>query len=545
MRSSNYLDGLAPSEKEGLHRRLYDLQTGKCYICDEPIDLEVHKDQLDIDHIEPIAMGGSDNENNFALTHSHCNRSKGASDIRVARRLAEFENLQQMAREQGARGASLGDVLKKYSGAKARLRLNRTEDYVEFSFPEAGDNKVQRATLYKDGLSNTECFFAVAPLEYIHHDDRINPRSIGANVRGLIEEFLKKRPQLHVGLAWWRPEEDGAGQLKLFDGQHKAAAQIMLGIKELPVRVFVKPDVDVLVTTNTNAGSKLRQVAFDTAVMRHLGSTLYLDRVGQYRKMQELAEDDWSFSESDLVRFFRGEQREMQRYIVDAQRDAITHDKDNRLLEFVEWSGKSADRPIAYTAVERSFFHEFLYQKALDSPIDEGFEDGSNPRDLEREQMIRLMSLFADVFFVGKWDPDFGGRRIENRVHRGERIPEDHLRAWRIARAEVIANVMRWIRRVIDNYFAYTGRVVNNDRLLQVTLPDELWDRIEAFLENLSKLPCWTDKELSTTVFGPKQNLDYWDKVFSYGVTPNNIRVLAKGLNILEMINKGPITNQV
>ncbi len=83
-------------------------------------------------------------------------------------------------------------------------------------------------------------FFAAFPLEYLHHDDRINPRSIGANIRGLIEEFLQKRPQLHVALAWWAPETDGAGLLKVFDGQHKAAAQILLGTRELPVRVFVE-----------------------------------------------------------------------------------------------------------------------------------------------------------------------------------------------------------------------------------------------------------------------------------------------------------------
>lgn len=545
MRNSSYLSGLVPSEIEDLQKRLHDRQAGMCYICDEQIDLGVHKDQLDVDHIEPLAMGGSDSENNFALTHSHCNRSKGASDIRVARRLAEFEKMQQSAKERGARGASLGDVLAKYNGAKARLRLNRNSEFVEFSYPEAGDSKIKSAPLFKDVLSESEYFFAVAPLEYIHHDDRINPRSIGANVRGLIEEFLRKRPQLHVGLAWWSPEDDGAGKLKLFDGQHKAAAQIMLGVRHLPIRVFVEPNVDILVTANTNAGSKLRQVAFDAAVMRHLGSTLYSDRVEQYKKMQSLAEDDWGFSESDLVRFFRGESREMQRYIVDAQRDAITHNKDNHLLEFVEWSGKSADRPIAYTAVEGSFFRELLFKKALDTPIGEGLEAGTNPRELEREQMIRLMSLFADTFFVGKWDPDLGGRRIEVRVLSGERIPEEHLRAWRIARAEVIANVMRWLRLVIENYFAFTGTVVNGDRLLQVKLPDELWNRIEGFLNSLSKLPCWSDKELSSIVFGPKQNLDYWEKVFRDGVTPNNIRVLAKGLDILEMINRSPITNSV
>ena len=109
-------------------------------------------------------------------------------------------------------------------------------------------------------------FFASVPLEYLHHDDRINPRPIGSSIRGLIEEFLSKNPQLHVALAWWAPQQDGAGPLKVFDGQHKAAAQILLGIKDLPVRIFVEPDINVLLDANTNAGGKLGQVPFDIAI---------------------------------------------------------------------------------------------------------------------------------------------------------------------------------------------------------------------------------------------------------------------------------------
>lgn len=375
-----------------------------------------------------------------------------------------------------------------------------------------------------------------SPLQYLHHDDRINPRSIGSNIRGLIEEFQKKRPQLHVGLAWWAPDDDGAGEVKIFDGQHKAAAQILLGAKELPVRVFVRPDVNVLLQANTNAGGKLRQVAFDAAVMRHLGSSLYAERVRQYKSMRGLAEDDYSFSEQDLVRFFRGERREMERYIIDAQRDGVTHDQSNRLLEFVEWSGKGADRPLSYTTIEGSFFREFLFKKALDTPIDEGLEQGTNARVLEREQMVRMMSMFADTFFVGKWDPETGGRQLESRVQKGESIPGDHLRAWRIAREEVLANVLRWIRLVIANYYAYTAKVVREDRMLQSRIPDELWSRIANFLEALSALPCWIDKNLSTTVFGPKQNLDFWERVFTTGVAPTGVRILAEPLDLNSMI---------
>lgn len=53
---------------------------------------------------------GPDEENNFAPTHASCNRSKGAADLRVARRMAEFDRLHEAARQRGERGAP--DILK-------------------------------------------------------------------------------------------------------------------------------------------------------------------------------------------------------------------------------------------------------------------------------------------------------------------------------------------------------------------------------------------------------------------------------------------------
>jgi hypothetical protein len=241
MAQSRYLAGLDAERRAKLEQKLLARQTGRCFICDEPIDLMLHKGQLDIDHIDPLIEDGLDAKNNFALTHASCNRSKGAANLEIARRLAEFERLQARAQEAGKRGANLGDVLNRHGGAKALLRIRREAAHVEFVIPEIGDNDIRKVPIYHDKLSGMDSFFTDLPLEYLHHDDRINPRSIGANIRGLIEEFQHKRPQLHVGLAWWTPEDDGAGAVKVFDGQHKAAAQVLLGARELPVRVSSSP----------------------------------------------------------------------------------------------------------------------------------------------------------------------------------------------------------------------------------------------------------------------------------------------------------------
>src|SRR5580704_4781368 len=216
---SLYLNTLSADQRKELEARLLRSQEGKCFICGKAIDPTLHANAVDIDHVEPLKVGGKDDPSNFALTHSSCNRSKQASDLRVARVLAKFASIRdEVAKEN--RGANLSDVLRNYKGALYELPLAIEPDHVSLSFPELGKNEVHWVPLYRDDLSGLQYFFAKIPIEYLFHDDRINPRAVGGSLNGLIEEFHKKRPQLQVALGWTALEDgQGKAKVKVFDGQ--------------------------------------------------------------------------------------------------------------------------------------------------------------------------------------------------------------------------------------------------------------------------------------------------------------------------------------
>jgi hypothetical protein len=65
MGQSRYLAGLDAEQRAKLEHKLLARQSGRCFICDDPIDLVLHKGQLDIDHIDPLIEEGLDSENNF------------------------------------------------------------------------------------------------------------------------------------------------------------------------------------------------------------------------------------------------------------------------------------------------------------------------------------------------------------------------------------------------------------------------------------------------------------------------------------------------
>jgi hypothetical protein len=533
---SLYLNSLSREQRKELEKRLLSGQHGNCFICEKSIDPVLHADSVDIDHVEPIKIGGKDDPSNFAITHSSCNRSKQASDLRVARVLARFAAIRDEVAPEN-RGPNLGDVLRHYKGAAYELPLKTAGSEVSFSFPDLGDSAVHKVPLYRDDLSGLQYFFAKLPIEYLFHDDRINPRAVGGSLNGLIDEFHRKRPQLQVALAWVElKEQSGRARIRVFDGQHKATAQVLLGVRQVPLRVFLNPNVDVLLTANTNAGTTLRQIAFDKSVQRHLGSALFLDRIERYRKERGLPTDAENFSEQDLVNHFRGEWREMRRYILDSVRDSITHHAENRLKDYIDFAGKGKEKPLSYSSIEKTFYSFFIYGDALEVPLNYRVEENENPRELEKQQILKLMNLIADSVYMGRFDPALGTARIENQIQKGGDVPEPHLCAFRLSREEILYVWLRLVRQIVQNYFITTGKPIQEDKVFQYPFPEPLWDSIENFIVNLRKMPLWINRDLSLSVFGGKQNYEYWQTIFESGRTPQGQQVIPAGINLMKMI---------
>lgn len=308
---SLFLSRQTPDERHALISRLHNAQSGKCFICEEKVDLVVHKNAIDSRRQRrPEQLFAHPRELQPLKTGFELGSRAYPVPILAAKKALEEEN----------RSSNLGDLLTDSGGGNHKLGFKIEGNTVTYSFAELGDNTLCTVPVYEDELSGFRYFFARMPIQYLAHDSHINPRSIGANISKLVEEFYQKRPQLHVALAWLGSKE-GRSAIHVFDGQHKAAAQIMLGVRYLPVRVFIDPDPDTLITTNTNAGTTLKQVAFDKSVQRHLGSALYQDRVHRFQTETGRAEDDMRFSERDLVNHFKGQSREIKRFILDALRN--------------------------------------------------------------------------------------------------------------------------------------------------------------------------------------------------------------------------------
>ena len=530
--ASKFLSSLSEVDYKNLTIKLLNIQSNVCFICQKKIDLDIQ--ETNIDHIVPLANKGKDSEDNFAVTHASCNKSKQDSNLYIARVLHRLKSLQDDIQEKDSRSASLKDLLRIEGGSKFDFQSKIENNMLVYSFSEIGDNYIYQAPIFTDKLSGEITTFLELPLEYIHHDSLINPRGINSSISLLVKEFYKGNPQLHLSLARLNDKK-----IQVFDGQHKAVAQILLGVKRILIRLFINPNVDRLTETNTNAGSSLRQIAFDKSIMRQLNNTLYFEKIKKYQFDHTLSEDCFDFSEEQLADYFKGENVNIKKYIIDSIKHSITYSKENRLKDFIDFEGKAKELPISYSAFEKTILSIFIDSKLIiRTNISYKSDEGENPRELEISQLVKMLNIVADEIYVGKFNPDIGVFRIEQKIidKKDIEITDDHLTAYRISKEEILYNWLLYLKKVIENYFANTGKLYESNRLFQEKFPDQLWVNITRFIKNLRSLPLWKDKSMASTVFSGKNNYDFWKVTFETGKTPDGVVILAKPLNYIEMI---------
>lgn len=533
--ASKYLASLSTDEYAELSEKLWNIQNHQCFICEEEINYDLHLNKTtNIDHIVPLANKGKDAEENFAITHESCNKSKQDANLKIARILQRLNKIQKEVQAESSKAASLKDVLRHFNGSKHKFKYKIENGIIKYSFPNNGDNTRYETPLFTDFLSKEKSCFIELPIEYLFHDEIINPRGINSSISKLIKEFDKQNPQLHLSLA-----RIDNGKIKIFDGQHKVVAQILLGTRKFVVRIFVEPNVDRLTETNTNAGSTLRQIAFDKSIMRQLNNTLYSERIKKYQIEHGLTEDNFSFSEQQLIDFFKGDGANVKKYIIDSIKHSITNANDNKLKDYIDFEGKSKELPISYSAFDKTILSSFINSKlVLNTPIDDKSDEGKNPRELEINQIVRVLNILAEVIYINKFLPEVGTARVEKKIidNKDSDITDDHLLAFRISKEEILYNWLQYLKMVIKAYFTNLGKMIPEEKIFQTEFDNQLWINIENFVKNLALLPLWKDRSMASTIFSGKNNYDYWKVILESGKSVDGAIVLAKPLNFMEMI---------
>lgn len=467
------------------------------------------------------AEKGRDDESNWALLHKVCNRKKGAKPLLLARSLYRFEKDKKKYGEDFKFGKVL-EIFRETDGKPLRtkgLDGNRVEIVYK---NEKGIDVQEQIPIYEDPSgSGFLSVFTTLPIDYVFHDGELNPRPISEKDTNLIEEFYYQNPQLHVCLC--RADEVGeVGDLKkikvlLFDGQHKAAAQLYAGKKYLPLRIFIKYDKDKLKEVNFRAHTDLVQMEFFKSITAEVGHGLFAEKFKEYLNTHPTERtSEKSFLNS--IESHKG-RKEIKKYFNEWLEHSILHpekispEKQNTMTRFIEAEKtRKRKKPISYNSFKKTFIRFFVYRDFADEAISP--TDGYM-RLAERENLIRLMNKIAEKILVGKFDEIRGAHKLEEMIRKGHKIPEEHIKAYRVFRPKVFEVWCEVLSEAIKAFLKLKGklseRYAKEGKIFWCKLDEEEWSEIGKMVDRIADHKLWEakDAEIVEAIGTTKKDVAY------------------------------------
>ena len=533
------LAALSADERASLIDRLLKAQNSLCYIDGKIINLQVHK--VDIDHIIGFSRGGPDDESNWALAHQSCNRAKGARDLLLQRRMYRYKS---DVEKHGSSPSSLmrnftvHDALEEFFPNRQVVGVKRHADSIQLSYNDGDEPVTQEYQLIADsGDPKILSFVGMIPFSCLHHDPEINPRSI-VDLEPMIEEFYNGNPQLQPSLATLDfAEPSGTGKVMLFDGQHKAAAQLYLHRPCLFARVFINPDRNKLKQTNYRAHTRLAQIHFPQLINDRVGADLFQEEFDRYLQQADQAKkSEQSFFneafEPQQRSEFRGYFQSFLRYEILSSTEG---DESNQILGFVETIvARSRRYPLAYDTLQRTFLDKFVFLSLAGEPLDETIQ----MRELERQNLVKLMNMFVEeVLSAGRFELGRGIYRIEETLlEQPDAIPESHLRAYRICRKPAMVvwceELCQAIQVLLNTRLRYKTPSWSQQRPLWLEMQEDDWIAIRKMIQAIRDHKIWgerTNGEILSSVTSNTQR--DWQSMLLEGKLPGREEQLLPKLD--------------
>ena len=443
----------------------------RCFIDGHPIESE---DDLEFDHIVPVAAGGATTVNNLAPVcrkHNRQKRTMSLSEYRDYLRLSAFfvDGLPKYLDDVIlAKGQKLGRPLQYEIGQSADAVIV----YVE--------NGPKTFSLYTCPVTGWQYFYALIPTQHLKNDTELQPRALRQESMWGLYRHFQRNTQLAPSIC----RLDGNGALLLFDGQHKAAAQIWAGRRAVECKIYITPEAKRLKETNLEAHQSYRQMSFYSFELMKK----YADICGE--DWNEYAMLEGPKSEKGFVEFIVSVKKKSAAIARSEVKQAIEwrilNDPANKLNDFTSDKNRARRQPLTHNRIKKTIFRHLL------SPIpsDVEFESPGDLRNTEERNLIRLMSIIAEEGLIDRWNPEAADATHQ----RTERIfSAGAIRAW----VRILSNILNahlqlylvgpeeaqrvMYRDLVDEQFEWTRRFIRR------IFAHSVWDAPDTSIQDISK----------------------------------------------------------
>ena len=361
------------------------LKHSNCYICNELLE-NYSRDEIQFDHIYAYADGSSQEISNFAPVHAskderklNCHGAKGRKspiayreEVRIKKKLNSVKGLADLC------PTAVPSVYSISSDSKT-ITLNGVQ-----------------LPLYNQrlGLKDNYYFFHDVETKFIENDQEIQLRPLEPKVLPLIFN-LKTSIQLLPSLGRLDPISK---TIKLFDGQHKAVAQILGNNRDhIQCIVFVHPDVNSLRVTVYEAHTDFVQQRYKKSHIDAKLADIYGQRIDAFRT--RVGDPNAPYAEVDIL---HGESTPtIRNFLLSSILTEIHTNTDFIRLYAAESRTDQKERPILWQSLER-----LIAKFCKLSAVEELSESVNNYRSDEIDNLLFILNLIEEYVINGKWTPD-------------------------------------------------------------------------------------------------------------------------------------------
>lgn len=381
-----------------------------CFISGEVIS---PSDEIEYDHVYAYSYDGPSDLANVRAVLKHYNRRKKDQTLIDVRNQLLLERLYL----QNNNNVKLQDILSLKNITNINVALSKNSGSLELS--DSGEKRSFQ--LYVDPILNVEYFYGRVPIKWIQNDDQegLQPRVIDMQRLLTLSRHLKNHPQLAPAIARLMDNK-----IRLFDGQHKTAAQVFNDVIEIDCKVFLSPDdveqrrklFDALMITNLDAHSKLKQMPFYSSTLIERFSVIYKELWEEFTDKNSSSKHSEKYFYEHL---FKSEKFSKPQ-ATEILRAAITESALNNsaISKFISEASKDQNYALSQELLKKSIFPHCLYLE----PSEALFDSQYDYRNVEGSNFRKLAELFVKCGYLNDWAVKRSGSVLTTSQVRARRI---------------------------------------------------------------------------------------------------------------------------